>query len=113
MVCPVVLVLLMCRTMNTSKNINVLAFIIRAAIRQVGARQHNHRNIYFKEFVEQDGLGSRAQLPGMHTHYSSQKNITHCPIKMEQYHHLHILQKCLGTMSLYNNKAGGSIVYIK
>ena len=99
--------------MNTSKKINVLAFIIRAAIRQVGARQHNHRNIYFKEFVEQDGLGSRAQLPGMHTHYSSQNKITHCPIKMEQYHHLHILQKCLGTMSLYNNKAGGSIVYIK
>ena len=105
--------LLICRTMNTSKKINVLAFIIRAAIRQVGARQYNHRNIYFKEFVEQDGLGSRAQLPGMHTHYSSQKNITHCPIKMEQYHPLHILQKCLGTMSLYNNKAGGSIVYIK
>ena len=99
--------------MDTSKKINVLAFIIRAAIRQVGARQHNHRNIYFKEFVEQDGLGSRAQLPGMHTHYSSQKNRTHCPTKMEQSHHLHILQKCLGTMSLYNNKAGGSIVYIK
>ena len=70
-------------------------------------------NIYFKEFVELDGLGSRAQLQGMHTHYSSQKNITHCPIKMEQSHNLYILQKCLGTMSLYNNKAGGSIVYIK
>ena len=99
--------------MNASKKINVLAFIIRAAIRHVGARQHNHRNIYFKEFVEQDGLGSRAQLPGMHTHYSSQKNITHCPIKMEQSHHLHILQTKVIRYHEPNNKAGGSIVYIK
>ena len=29
-------------------------------------------NIYFNEFVEQDGLESRGPLPGMHTRYTSQ-----------------------------------------
>ena len=67
------LVLLICRIMNTCKRINVLAFILRAVILQVGARQHNHTaNIYFNEFVEQDDLESRGTLPGMHTRYTCQ-----------------------------------------
>ena len=42
------LVLLICRTMNTCKRINVMAFILGAVILQVGARQHNHSKHLFQ-----------------------------------------------------------------